>query len=319
VAVIVFQRRGERADAIRLALDGQLTAAEPLLASALARDPDDVEVLRAQALGRLAAGKLAEAEEPLERWRALRPSDPEPHRKRIDWAVQLDRISEAVTAARTLLEQQPDDDELREQLASWLEVIGRTEEADVECRRCRSRRPDEPSLMFLQAVICHRLGDNKQAEELLDRLLPVHPVAPALALRGALYLDAGQPVRAVPLLRKALAQPRQGWQQQARHYLSLALAQTGQEAEARQVLAEAQRQHAVAQWDTFGRSESVGYKVSIAEALLATGQSKEAVRLLEVAVAQAPRCAAAHRLLATHYEAHGQHAKAAEHRRRAGD
>jgi predicted Zn-dependent protease len=319
VAVIWLQRRSDRAEGIQLALDGKMDTAEPLLAAALTRDAKDVEVLRAQALGRLSAGKVAEAEEPLERWRALRLDDPEPHRARIAWALRLDRLPEAVDAARTILALQPDDHDLREQLAYWLVTIGRTDEADIECRRCRRRRPDDPSLAFLQAEIWHRLGENTQAEELVDRLLQVQPAAPVQVLRGALHLDAGQPEKAVPLLRKALAQRPEGQQQRARHYLSLALAQTGQEAEARKVLAEGQRQQAVALWEKYGRSESVAYKVSIAEALLATGQTGEAVQLLERAVAQAPGCVAAHRLLAAHYEAQGQPAKAAEHRRLAGE
>ena len=108
-------------------------------------------------------------------------------------------------------------------------------------------------------------------------------------------------------------------QSRARHYLSLALARTGRDAEARRVLAAEQQFQAVGLWEKYGRPDTVGYKVTIAEALFAAGKADEAVRLLDQALAQDPKCRAAHKLLADHYEARGEAGKAAEHRRKAAD
>jgi predicted Zn-dependent protease len=321
VAVVAVgeRRRGRRAQAIRLALAGQMDAAEPLLAGALALDPDDVEVLRAQTLGYVAAGKLDAAERPLERWRALRPDSVEPHLCLTDVSVRRDRLSGAIDGAREALRLRPGAHDLRQRLARWLYLVGRSEEADAECRRCREARPDDPNLALLHADVCCRLGDNARAGQLLDGLLRDRPgLAPALVLRGRLYLDAGQPDRAIPPLRAALAQGGPSGRR-ARHYLSLALARTGREEEARQLLAELKQEQAVELWQKYGRPDSAAYKLSIAEALLGTGQAAEAVRLLEQVLARSPGCCVAHGLLAKHFEAQGQSAKAALHRRKACD
>lgn len=321
VAAVWSQRRAERVNAVRLALEGQLSRAEPVLLAVLKRHPEDVAVLRALALGRLNQGELAGVEDPLNRWCALRPDDPEPHLTRVTLALQRDLIPEAIEAAQTALALQPDNRELRERLAHWLYRVGRTAEAEAEIRRCRERRPDDPWLRLLHAEICHRLGDNSKAEELVVGLLRDQPnYPPALVLRGILYLDAEQPEQAIPPLKQALTLVPSGpLPARVRHYLSLALARTGQEEQARQLVGELQQQQALELWEKYGRSESVGYKLRLAEAYLATGQWQDAVRQLEVILAQDPACAAAHRLLADHYEAHGQTAKAAEHRRKAGE
>ncbi|HVK16693.1 MAG TPA: tetratricopeptide repeat protein, partial [Fimbriiglobus sp.] len=303
VGLRALEQRRSRDEGIRLALSGELAAAEPLLATALEQDPDDADAWRALALGRLTAGKLDDADGPADRWRALRPRDPEPHLTRIDLAVKRRRLDDAIDSAATVLELQPSAGELRERRAGWLFLVGRTEEAATECRRCRETRPDDPALTRLEAEICVRLGDNARAEVLVGELLRRHPRdATALTLRGALELEADRPDRAVPPLREAIAHigPTAA---RARHFLGLALARTGNESEARKLQAEGQVQQAVELWEKYGRPDTVGYKVTIAEALLATGRTEEAVRLLELAVAQTPDCAAAHRLLADHYTA----------------
>ncbi len=315
----IVQRHRDRDEGIRLALDRKLDSAEPLLAAALDRDPDDADAWRALALGRMAAGKYAEAEAPLDRWRALRPAEIEPHLARIDWATWLNRLPEAIESAGAVLDLQPGIADLRERRAAWLLVVGRTEEAAAECRRCREARPDDPGLVRLEAEISYRLGDTARAAARVDDLLRRNPQDPAaLTLRGALDLDADRPDRAVGPLREAAARAGPG-AGRAKYFLALALARTGQEAEAKKLQAEGQAQQAVELWEKYGRPDTVGYKVTIAESLLATGRAEEAVRLLERAVAQSPDCAAAHRLLADYYASRGQAGKAADHRRKAGD
>jgi predicted Zn-dependent protease len=317
VVVVTVRRSLDRDEGIRLALAGNMAEAEPLLADVLARDPDDAEALRALALGRVAAGKLAEASEPLDRWRAVRPDDPEAHLARVDQAVRLGRQAEAIEPARAVLALRPESDGLREQLTYWLFLTGRTEDADAECGRCRQRR-DTAILKLLHAEIALRLGDNARAERLTNELLTAGPrTAGALTLRAVLSLEADQATAAIPLLREALAQGGEG-EARARHYLSLALAHSGDEEAAKKLLADEQRQLALAQWQKYGRSESVGYKVAIAEALLATGRADEAVRLAEQVLSQDPNCRSAHKILADYYDGRGQSARAAEHRRKAG-
>ncbi len=312
-----LSRESEREELLRQAKQGQVADIGRLRAAVEAH-PDDVELLSALVQCELGAGRLPEAEAALGRWCALRPDDAEPFLTRIDLNFQFRRLPPVIADAQHILELHPDNDALRERLAQWLSLAGRSEEADVECRRCLQRRPGVPALMELQAEIAHRLGDNARAEALADSLLRLDPPRPgALILRGALYLDAGQPERAIPLLRQALALDR-GQQQAARHYLGLALARAGKQEEARRVLAEVQHQQALDLWEKYGKPDTVGYKVRIADSLLRTGKDADAVRLLEQALAQAPDCAEAHRLLADYYEKNGQPGRAADHRRRAG-
>src|SRR5262245_10332744 len=280
---------------------------------------EDAESVRAQAVDYRNAGMLVEAEPLVERWRTLRPDDIEAHLMLIDVGVRLKRLPQAIEGARAALRLKPEAHDLRRQLAEWLYAVGRTEEADAECRRCREARPRDPGLIFLQANICFRLGDFQRAEPLLDDLLRGDPDSgPALMLRGGLYVETGQPEKAIPMLREALKKGGDG-QLRARHYLSQALVRVGQSDEAKEVLAELQRQQTVEIWEKYGRLDTVAYRLSMAEALLGTRQTGEALRLLDQVIKESPKCAAAHRLLAQHFEAQGELAKATEHRRKAGD
>ncbi|MFO0841500.1 MAG: tetratricopeptide repeat protein [Gemmataceae bacterium] len=325
LAVALFLHREgsqqRRAEALELARQGRMADAEPYLAEALARDPEDVEVLEAQAAGYLAAKQFAEAGQALSRWRALRPDDVEAHLLLIDLSLRQNHQAGAIDAAGEVLRLKPRYHELRQKRAIWLLVEGRTEEADRECRLCREGRPNDPALLLLQAEICYRLGDLRQTEQFAEAALRQRPNAfGALVLRGAAHVDAGRPEQAVAPLQAALAAggDEEG-EGRARHYLSLALARTGQEAEARRVQAEAKRRQAVRLWKKYGQQDTAAYKVILAESLLETGNAEEAVRVLEQVVAQSPDCPAAHRLLARHFQAQGREDRAAEHRRKAGD
>jgi Tfp pilus assembly protein PilF len=135
-------------------------------------------------------------------------------------------------------------------------------------------------------------------------------------LRALLFCDAGQYREAIPLLRKVIALDPQR-QQTARYHLSLALARTGQEEEARKVMAEVQWAQAAKRLAGDGHPDNLELQVRVAEAQLGAGRSEEALRLLEAVLARDPDYAAAHRLLASYYEEQGQAARATEHRCRA--
>src|SRR5262249_54520589 len=79
-----YQARRERDEGLRAAHLGQFSGAERLLRRALAREPDNVDLIRALALGFLGAGDLAEAEPHVDHWCELRPDDAEPFRYRMD-------------------------------------------------------------------------------------------------------------------------------------------------------------------------------------------------------------------------------------------
>jgi predicted Zn-dependent protease len=322
-----FQARRERAEGLRVARDGRFADAEPLLRGALDRDPADVEVVKALALGHLGVGQLADAETDLSRWCTLRPDDPQPFKLRMDERHRRARAAPAADDKQRLLREALADGQrvLRldagEDVAPevvWLLVqVGRFDEADRLCRRCRERQPDDAWLSFLLAKIGHARGAAAGDEPriLLDGLVRQFPqFAPGLLLRAVLYNEAGEPEKAIPLLRQVAAQDRDD-RQEARYQLGLALARTGQTEEAERLLAEVQRDNLDRLQHALFDPDVPELKLQLAEACLAADQEAEALRLLNPLLEQQRSSRAAHTLLAAYYERKGQTERAAEHRR----
>ena len=317
----------ERDEALRLARDGRLAEAEPLLARALERDGDDVEVLAALARVKLAGADPSSAEEHLTRWADLRPTDTEPLRLRMNLRLRMARsrwspadrlrmLGTAIEDGRRILELEPERDEVNRELARNLVEAGRFVEAEAAARRSLARAPADPELLFLIASSCHSQGRRSEAAAALDSLPPQARAQPeALVLRAILHHEAGEPERAIPLLHQTLAlkgSPRR----ECLYRLGLALAAAGRDAEARKVMAEldlASMEDAIAN-DHF--PETPALRVQVAEAMLAAGRSEEARTRLEKVLAEAPEFPAAHRVLARYYEEAGDPGRAAEHRRK---
>lgn len=300
--------RGERQEALRLTRVGRFADAEPLLQQALARDAGDVEVLSALALGKL-EGDPAAAEVYLTRWCVQRPSEDRPHRLRMDLRHRLARAERGAAARLRLMEQAlddglrvlelaPEDDEVRREVAWLMLNVGRFGDAEQACRRCLARAPSDPWLQYLLAKACHAQGNRTEAVTLLDPVVRAEPgFAEALVLRGVLHREAGEPERAVVLLRQALALkgcPRKD----CLYQLGLALAGAGRDDEARRAMAEVQLltlQEAVAH-DNFPSTPAM--RVQIAEAMLEAGKPDEARALLETILTETPGYAPARRVMA---------------------
>jgi predicted Zn-dependent protease len=323
-----YRARQGRAEALRAAQLGRFRDAEPLLRRALERNPDDLDLVKALALGLLGTEQLAEAEPYVSRWCVLRPDDAEPFKQRMDLKHRRARaastgadkqqlMEEALADGRRALELDPGNDAVAQEVIWLLIQVGRFEEADSLCRGCLRRKPGDPWLTYLLATIDHGRGAAAEAQALLDNLLRQHPgFARGLLLRAVLHNEAGEPDKAIPLLRQVISLDRL-YERQARYQLSLALARTGQTEEARRVMAELQKDNLDGLLTSPHNPDAPGVKLQRAEALLAAGQEKEALRLLEALLEQDPGFAPAHALLASYYEKQGQPERAAEHRRRA--
>jgi tetratricopeptide (TPR) repeat protein len=247
-----YLARQERAEGLRAAQTGRFSDAETLLRRALERNPDDLDVLTALAQGLLSTGQLVEAEPYLSRWCALGPDDAAPFRRRMDLrhrrarqapaAADRQRLMEAALAdGQRALELDPFDNPLAQEVVWLLLQVGRFEEADQLCRRCLERQPGDPWLTYLLAEIGHARGAATEAQALLDGLLQQHPrFTEGLLLRAVLYNEAGEPDKAVPLLRQVLELDR-SYRQEARYQLSLALARTGHAEEAQRLMAEVEK------------------------------------------------------------------------------
>jgi predicted Zn-dependent protease len=315
-------------EALHLAEQGAFTKAEPKLRAALARDADNPLVLKALALGLLGSDRLDEAEPILARWCNLRSADAQPYRLRMHLCHRIASQGKTEAEQRRLqelalhdglqaLELEPADAQVAQEVI-WLGVVlGRFEDADRVCRQARQRRPDDPSLVYLQACVWHGRGANREAQALLDALLPRQPgFTRGLLLRAILHTEAGEPDRAIPMLRQVIARGS-ALQHEARYQLGLALARAGQADEARRVLNEVQRRNLEQVAARAGHAEHPAVQVRRAELLLGVGQADEALRLLQAVLKDDPGYSAAHLLLASYHEKRGELQKAAEHRRAA--
>jgi Tfp pilus assembly protein PilF len=318
-----------RDEALRLVKQGKLAEAEPFLVRAVERDGSDAEVVRALALVKLGGADPVAAEQYLSRWCELGPAEARPFQLRMDlrhrtargMRIQAERVRVmdlAFADGRRALELDPSNDGVRREVA-WLGLqVGRHADAEAECRRCLAAAPLDPWLNYLHAKTLHAQGRRAEAAAALDPVVRVQPgFADALLLRATLYHEAGQPDRAVPVLRQALEQ-KECPRRDGLYRLGLALAATGREEEARKVLAEVDLLNLT--WavtnDHFPNNPAM--RVQIAEAMLGVGRLPEANAELDAVLAAAPDFAPAHRVKALYHDRMGQPDRAAEHRRRAG-
>jgi predicted Zn-dependent protease len=311
--------RSERQEALGLAEQGRFDAAEPRLQTLAEHRPEDVEIVRALALGYLRTGRDAQAETFLDRWCQAASGSVEPYQQRLDWLVKQQRMPQALDDARHVLQLNPGDQAMRRKLATLLLMNGHYSEAEAECRRSLDAAPGDPNLGYMLATIYQRQGKFDAAADVADRVLRAQPdFTRAMLLRGELHLEAKQPEAAVPLLRKA-ADVQSPVQIEALYQLSVALARVGRDKDAQQVVAEMQWRQALELWakDT-QRDTNLVLQGRVVDALLAAGHMPEAIRFLNNIVRESPSAAAPHQLLASLYEKQGQPERAAEHRRRAG-
>jgi predicted Zn-dependent protease len=273
-----------------LGQQGQFEAAEPLLLNCLERDPDDISILRALALGNIKAKQHRKVQKYLDRWCALQPDDPEPFRVRCQWAYRGGHWAQALADGERLLPSRPDDPEIMRIVVNSLRREGRTAEAESACQRFLARRPRDPFLLYLLAESYHAQGKEPEASAVLDALLPhlPAPMPQALALRGVLYVQAGQAEKAVPLLQQALSQ--NPGDDRARYQLCLALARLDRGEEAEKQMARFLRKvdGDRLRYDRWSLPENVALRVRSAHKMIEDGRLGEGVRVLREILAQNP-------------------------------
>lgn len=313
-------------EAVRLAQQGRFRDAEPKLRLALEYDPDNIELLKPLAVGLLRTENPAEADPVLTHWCQVRPEQAEPYRLRMDLRHQSaqrvkplaeqQRLKElALEDGWRVIELDPDDDSTARKIVWLCLASGRFEDADRVCRRHLQRQPDDPELLYLQARACHARDANAEAQGLLNKLLSSRPqFTPGLLLLAILHYEADEAERAIPLLRRVIAEGG-GSHKEARYHLGLALARAGHTEEAQRVLAGVQQDNFEKDTAHPGGTESLAVRVRRAELLFSNGRVEEALASLQVVLRKDPGYAAAHRLLASYYGQKGESAKAAEHRR----
>jgi predicted Zn-dependent protease len=311
----------ERDDALRAAKEDRFAQAEPGLKAALARNPDDAEVVEALARGHL-KGEAASAAEPyLVRWVELRPDDRDGRRLLFEYYRKAKSLEKAYPHGQKLLDLDPADAKLRHSLMGQAFSTGRFDEADTYCTALLRAQPGDRDLRAMKAQILRARGDLAGAARVLDQLLADLPgFTPAMLSRGILYLETGHPDKAVPLLREVFRTDR-ARQRGAGYHLAMALERTGDTAEAARVTAEVRRLQDVANVEEALRNQpdNLDLAARLGDELLAAGHTADGLKLLGTVIERAPTFAPAHRALAAHYERTGDTVRAADHRRRAGN
>jgi predicted Zn-dependent protease len=315
-----LQDRADRREALELAGTNHFDAAEPVLRRVQEQHPEDVEVVRALALGYLDARQFAEAETFLGRWCELRPGETEPYQRRLELWSKQQKLAQALADVGHILQIDPDNSAMRLQAAQLLLLVGRPDQAERECLRCLKAQPNNVELWYLLARSEHDQGRDAEATGHADRVLQSSPDFTAgLELRAELHLAAGQPDPAIALLRRAADKP--GREQAAALYqLGVTLDRVGRHDEGKKVLAEMRWRQALGLWsEDEHRDDNAALQERVVEAFEAAGKTDDAVRFLTDILKRNPRApAGTHQLLAACYEKLGQPERAAEHRRRAG-
>ena len=325
-----WRRYGNRQtvqEAIRSAKYGRFSDAEPILRHALDLNSGNVELLKLLALGLINSHKLKEADVVLSQWCDASQNDAEPFHLRMDLshsrAMQFkpgdeqERHKElALADGQRVIGLEPNDEATAQKVVWLCLASGRFEEANRICRSHLEHKPDDPELLHLQARVCHSLGDRHEAVLVLEKLLSIRPnFAPGLLILAILHYEANEPDKAIPLLRKLVAQ-KDGSPKEARYHLSLALAKAGLTEEAKRVMAEVQWMNFERDTAQPGEKDSMAVRVRRAELLIGCGRTDEAIASLQSLLIEDPKNFDAHRILAIYYDQKGESAKSALHRRR---
>jgi predicted Zn-dependent protease len=212
--------------------------------------------------------------------------------------------SAAEKSYRRALEVDPDHEEARLGLAVAL-VEGRNyEEAAGHLEHLRRCQPDNLSVQVGLAECRSALGGPDEAVRLVDEVLAREPeFPPALALRGRLALQAGQPEEAEGWLRRALA--RNPSDHRARYSLVQCLRQNGQEQEAQRqqrrlerMEADLERFNEIVTKEMLKRPRDPALHYALGRLLLRGGHREEGLHWLHSALRLDPQYAPARQALA---------------------
>jgi tetratricopeptide (TPR) repeat protein len=312
-----YHERAEFRQAMNLAREKCFDEALPVLLRFHERHPESVAAVRALALGYLHNTKrLAETRQYLDQWCQIAPDDPEPYRQRLSFWMMQEMVSPAIADAERVVQLAPDDFKTRGKLVQLLLTDGRYQQAEEQGLLCFRHDPDDVDLWLVLANIYYGLGQAKKTADLVDQVLKVDPDRlAALKLRAKLYVEANQPEPAIRLLRERVVRKNSEDGTQGLYELSEALSRAGRRDEAKKALAELDWRLALGLWSKYEhRDENPGLQERVVRAMLAAGETEQAVNFLTGILERNPKAPPhTHELLALCYEKQVQ--AAAEQRR----
>jgi tetratricopeptide (TPR) repeat protein len=263
--------------------------------------------------------RLQEAEGCLQIWEERQPDNRQAAFLQGLVHEQRSRPSDAVVSYRRAVELDPGHNDARQRLSGQLLDIGQGAEALPHLEYLQRRRPNNPRVQVYLARCKDMLGQQAEAEKLLDDLLARQPnFAAGLAERGALAVRAGQLEEGERWLRQA-SQLDPG--DLPLHYqLYQCLERRGKADEARalqprlkQIEDDIQRIQEIVgvQMQRNPHDADLHYEAGMIS--LRAGAVKEGLRWLQSALRENPRHLPTHKALATYYQNRGEPGRAFQH------
>jgi tetratricopeptide (TPR) repeat protein len=294
--------RGEVRDrGLELAKQDNFTAAEPLLKQAVEHDPDDVDVIRALALGYTRQARVPEAIAALDRWQALRPDEQEPVATRFRLRIRQRLYDDAVSDAKQLLAFTTADPDVFPYMADVFRRAGRPADTEAAARAGLRVRPNDSGLRFQLAETLHAQGRLPAARDQLDELTRDDPrFEPGWRLRGIVTADGGDPAAALPLLEKAMT--LDPTDTAARYHLGLALGRLGRTDDARRELDKYDKTRTALDLagESYNEPDNLDLAVRAAAAQFSAGLDARGNELLNRVLSQDPKHPGALKLRAEH-------------------
>ncbi len=296
-----------------LARGTKKTEAEPLLRYELdASQGANREVAECLVRLYMASFRLKDAAAVLERWMRSAPEDAGPYLLQAEIDVRTEASNEVVIDRyKQALERDGSLNQARLGLAKQLHISHRFPEAATEYAAYIARQPEDPLGYLGAGQNALEMGDDAEAERLLEVALSLAPQdSEVIAARATLELHRGQQEKALALFGKAVeADPFDHWN----HYQRmLILSRLGRKAEAeveRQTVERLKREQKRFEelsrlllrnpLDPNLRSEAASW-------LMAHGHDDEAVDWANLVLQRDPTHAAMNRLLADHYRKKGE-------------
>jgi tetratricopeptide (TPR) repeat protein len=278
--------------------------------------PDTPLILEALSAGYIRMYRLKDADVSLGLWLDQQPDNTQALMFR-GLIQELQAMQqEAAPTYRRVLELDPEQDEARLRLAGLLVDLTQAPEALTQLEYLRRRLPDNP-MVLVDLARCHDLlGQQPEAEQVLDELLDRVPsLTPALTQRAILAIRADRLDQAERLLRRAAATSPGDYQ--AHYQLSLCLRLRGQTKEAqavqgqlKQIEDDNKRLREIITYDMPQNPHKASLHHEMGMIALRAGALNEAMRWFESALREDPEFAPTHRALALFYERMGQRGRA---------
>lgn len=158
---------------IRLAQQGDLDGAEPLLVAALAAAPDDTRLLEALGFVYARTDRWQKAEETYRRALLVRPGLPGGLYGLASVLADTGRYPEALATAQELLQAQPDHLPARMKEALLLVRTGSAAEGEARARALIERAPGEAEAHYVLGLALEEQGDLAGAAAALERAVAI--------------------------------------------------------------------------------------------------------------------------------------------------